>query len=120
MACDTCPVVCQRNWENIHEHLSTESMIEFIKKKESVVVLFVALLITSIFFYKTVFHKQIPFPGDLLVNMMPYKTQSFDGFVPGTYPNKAQDIDVITQLYPWKYFAISEMKAGRIPFWNPH
>ncbi|HSW87683.1 MAG TPA: YfhO family protein [Candidatus Saccharimonadales bacterium] len=95
-------------------------MIKFIKKKESIFVLVVALIVTSIFFYKTILLHQIPFPGDLLVNLMPYKMQSFAGFVPGTYPNKAQDLDVITQLYPWKYFAISELKAGRIPFWNPH
>lgn len=28
--------------------------------------------------------------------------------------------DVITQIYPWKYFTIGQLKNGEIPFWNPY
>jgi hypothetical protein len=35
-------------------------------------------------------------------------------------PIKHKGADVITELMPWKYFSIHEMKAGRIPFWNPY
>jgi len=28
--------------------------------------------------------------------------------------------DIITQIYPWKYFTIGQLKNGEIPFWNPY
>lgn len=72
------------------------------------------------FFYKAVFFKQIPFPGDLLVSTSPFKTESYGGYAPGGYPNKAQGRDVITQLFPWKYLAVEQIKKGQFPFWNPY
>lgn len=27
--------------------------------------------------------------------------------------------DTITQIFPWRYFSIKELKQGRIPLWNP-
>ena len=75
--------------------------------------------IVLLFFYP-IFKGNIPFPGDLLVNSNPYSTQSFLGYNPGGYPNKAQGSDVITEIYPWRYFSIDQIKQGEIPFWNPH
>ena len=75
--------------------------------------------IVLVFFYP-IFKGNIPFPGDLLVNSNPYSTQSFLGYNPGGYPNKAQGSDVITEIYPWRYFSIDQIKQGEIPFWNPH
>ncbi len=71
-------------------------------------------------FFFPIFKGNIPFPGDLLVNSNPYNTQSFLGYNPGSYPNKAQGPDVITEIYPWRYFSIDQIKQGSIPFWNPH
>ncbi|HSD98489.1 MAG TPA: YfhO family protein [Patescibacteria group bacterium] len=62
----------------------------------------------------------IPFPGDLLVDNNPYRSLSILGFNPGAYPNKAQGMDVITEMYPWRFFTIQQLKQGKIPFWNPH
>ncbi len=76
-------------------------------------------VVVCLFFYP-VFKGQIPFPGDLLVSENPYNTQSYLGFPPGGYPNKAQGPDVINEIYPWRYFSISQVKGGSIPFWNPH
>ena len=28
--------------------------------------------------------------------------------------------DVVTQIYPWKHFVVSELKEGRMPLWNPN
>ncbi|MBI2031284.1 MAG: YfhO family protein [Candidatus Levybacteria bacterium] len=28
--------------------------------------------------------------------------------------------DVITQIYPWKYFTIDTLKSGQVPLWNPY
>lgn len=81
---------------------------------------FLLIVLTTLLFFFPIFSSKIPFPGDLLINHNPYKGESYLGYLPGTYPNKAQGRDVITQLYPWKYFAIEEIKKGQIPFWNPY
>ena len=73
-----------------------------------------------ILFFWPIFKGYIPFPGDLLVGQNPYKTESFLGFAPGGYPNKAQGPDVITEIYPWRYFSINTLRQFSIPFWNPH
>ncbi len=78
------------------------------------------IVICCAFFYKTIFFGQIPFPGDLLVNEKPYETESYLGYAPGGYPHKAQGQDVISEIYPWRYFSINELKKGNMPFWNPH
>src|SRR5579871_4750950 len=88
--------------------------------KERLVVLITSLLVVSLFFYKAIIFHQIPFPGDLLISENPYKTQSFLGYAPGGYPNIAQGMDVITELLPWKKFAIEQLQHGQLPFWNPH
>ncbi len=73
-----------------------------------------------VIFFNPIFKGQIPFPGDLLINTNPYSSESYLGYLPGSYPNKAQGPDVITEIYPWKYFSIEQFKNGQIPFWNPH
>lgn len=80
------------------------------------------IFITSvIFFYKTFFLLEVPFPGDLLISeYSPWKYEKYLGYNPGSYPNKAQYFDVIRQLYPWKIFAMDEIKSGHIPLWNPY
>ncbi len=81
----------------------------------------VLLAISALFFYKTIFQFQIPFPGDLLISeYAPWKYESYLGYNPGSYPNKAQYFDVIRQLYPWKMLVIEELREGRLPMWNPY
>ena len=75
--------------------------------------------VVAVFFFP-VFKGQIPFPGDILVGDNPYKTESYLGYAPGGYPNKAQGPDVTKEIYPWRYFSIGELKKGILPFWNPH
>lgn len=81
---------------------------------------FILIGIIVLFFFFPVFKGEIPFPGDLLVNTNPYSAQSFLGYAPGGYPNKAQGPDVITEIYPWRHFSVSQIKLGNIPFWNPY
>ena len=81
----------------------------------------ILVIISCVFFYKLIFFFQIPFPGDVLVSTYsPWKYESFLGYNPGSYPSKAQYFDVVRQMYPWKVFAINEIKEGRFPLWNPH
>lgn len=73
------------------------------------------------FFYKTLFFGLLPFPGDLLVSSyQPWKSYSYIGYNPGSYPTKFQYFDVIRQLYPWRSFAMEQVKEGVMPLWNPY
>lgn len=75
--------------------------------------------IVLLFFYQ-IFLGKIPFPGDLLVNENPYRTESFQNYSPGSFPTKLQGEDIITQIYPWRYFSLQQLKMGEVPFWNPY
>src|SRR3989338_2372928 len=80
----------------------------------------IIILIVLAFFNKTIIFGQIPFPGDLLVGQYaPYASYPFMGYNPGSYPNKAQDFDVITLLFPYKNFSIETIRKGEFPLWNP-
>lgn len=89
--------------------------------KNFVFVLLLSLIIVSGFFYKTILYKHVPFPGDLLISeYSPWKYSSFLGYNPGSYPNKAQYIDTLRQIYPWKTFVKESFKNGVFPLWNPY
>lgn len=91
---------------------------QIVKEKAWVIAL---VAIALLFFYKTVFFFEVPFPGDLLVGeYSPYSSYSFLGYVPGSFPNKAQNFDVIELLYPAKNFSIESLKNFEIPLWNPY
>lgn len=87
--------------------------------KKTLVSILILLGVCLLFFWP-LFKGFVPFPGDLLINQNPYRSLSVAGFGPGAYPNKAQGMDVITEMYPWRHFTISELKQGKIPFWNPY
>lgn len=91
------------------------------KKKEFIIPTLFFTVITCFFFYKTIFLGLIPFPGDLLIaEYSPWKTYSYFGYTPGSFPNKAQYFDVLRQLYPWKELTIDLLKTAQIPLWNPY
>src|SRR3989344_8092598 len=90
-------------------------------RKELCVSVFFFVALTAIVFYKFIIFGQIPFPGDLLIaEYNPWKSYSYLGYNPGSYPNKAQYFDVLRQLYPWKTFAVDLIKQGILPLWNPY
>lgn len=77
--------------------------------------------IMGIFFYQYFIFGKVPFPGDLLISEYnPWRSYSFLGYNPGSYPNKAQYFDVLRQLYPWKTEVINQFKSGDFPLWNPY
>lgn len=74
-----------------------------------------------IFFYKFFLFGLIPFPGDLLVSTyQPWKSYSYLGYNPGSYPTKYQYFDTIRQTYPWRILAINNLKNNTFPLWNPY
>ncbi len=90
------------------------------KRVDILAIVLLALVIVA-FFYKTIFFGLVPIPGDLLVaEYGPWKTYAYNGYVPGSYPNKAQYFDVLRQLYPWKTLSVQTLKEGNLPLWNPY
>lgn len=91
------------------------------KLKELGIIFFIFTLVVGIFFYKSIIHGYIPFPGDLLISEYnPWKTYSYLGYVPGSFPSKAQYFDVLRQLYPWKTLTLNQLRLGELPLWNPY
>lgn len=78
-------------------------------------------ILATIFFYKIFLNGYVPIPGDLLVSEYnPWKTYSYLGYNPGSFPSKVQYFDVLRQLYPWKTLSLDIIKHGEFPLWNPY
>lgn len=91
------------------------------EKKEVFVITFVLILLTGLFFNKTIFKGQVPFPGDsLIAEYKPWQTSSYLEYNPGSYPHKAQYPDTLRQLYPWRTLSIRQWQEGKTPLWNPY
>lgn len=64
---------------------------------------------------------QVPFPGGLLLGrFFPWNTQSWEGYPLGVPYKEFIAADTVRQTYPWRELAISELKQGRIPWWNSY
>ena len=75
----------------------------------------VFLLIWLIFSYPFFFQDRIPAPLDFLVDFYSPWEQYYN------LPVKNASLsDVVSQIIPWKLFNAQELKAGRIPIWNPY
>ena len=73
------------------------------------------LLIWLIFSYPFFFRGRIPAPLDFLVDFYSPWEQYYN------LPVKNASLsDVVSQIIPWKLFNAQELKAGRIPIWNPY
>src|SRR5690348_6496292 len=89
-----------------------------VKKIIALILLFGVCLL---FFYKTIFLGQVPFPGDLLLaQYAPWRHVSYNGFVAGSVPSKDQYFDVLRELYPWRTQVIDAFKHKTFPLWNPY
>ncbi|MEK9171204.1 MAG: hypothetical protein AAB823_00670 [Patescibacteria group bacterium] len=68
-----------------------------------------------IFSYPFFFRGRIPAPLDFLVDFYSPWEQYYN------LPVKNASLsDVVSQIIPWKLFNAQELKAGRIPIWNPY
>ncbi len=79
---------------------------------------FIFLLLSLLFFREYFLTKRVPLPFNLLVSFYsPWKYEPEYGL---RVPNKPLGDDNIKLFYPYRKFTIEEMKAGRIPLWNPY
>ncbi len=64
--------------------------------------------------------KKIAFPSNYLVHFYsPWSTQKFPGWEQGI-PNKPIGTDQLRFFYPGITFSLSEIRSGRLPFWDPY
>lgn len=88
-------------------------------KREILVILFLLLLVVFVF-RQVIFNNLAPIP----VNFMgfwyePFRSQTWPDYPLGV-PHKAVGADIFRNLYPLKSLAISLLKSGRWPLWNPY
>lgn len=76
-------------------------------------IVIVWLIFSSPFF----FSGKVAFPSDYQADFFP-PWSAYEEYS-GPVKNNAQP-DIITQIYPWRYFSIDELKQGRLPLWNPY
>lgn len=83
--------------------------------------LFFLSLIVSLFFWKTIYLKLIPFPGDMLVGAyypwLDYKWGGFETSVPIKNPLIS---DVFSQIFIWRDLIKEAFINKQIPLWNPY
>ena len=78
-------------------------------------------LVTCLIFFKVFTKGLFPIPGDLLVSFyFPWFSGGWEGYDSFTYHKELLNADSIRQIYPWKEFAMAELKGGRFPNWNPY
>lgn len=91
------------------------------RSKEVLIGFGLFVIIAFLFFFPFFTRGWLPFPGDLLVGQYaPWNSYSYLGYAPGGVPHKAQGIDVVRQLFPWRYFSTLMLKAQQLPLWNPY
>lgn len=91
----------------------TDFSLRIIKLAPIGFIFFVWLAFSSPYFLR----HSVPFPTRQLVTFFAPWNQ-YDKYA-GPVKNNAMP-DVVTQIYPWKHFVITELKAGRLPLWNPN
>src|SRR3989338_6000448 len=78
------------------------------------------VLLLGMFFRPIAFGK-IPFPSDALVGLYhPFRDLYQRSFPNGVPFKNFLLTDPVLQTYPWREFAIDEIKHGRLPLWNPY
>lgn len=93
-------------------------MVSFIKKN-ALIGFFVLLVL---FFFKPVWTAgSLPLPADALVGLYhPFRDFYADSYPRGVPFRNFLITDPVRQLYPWRELAVSLLKNGEIPYWNPY
>ncbi len=82
--------------------------------------LLLILLLWTVLFWPFFSKKLLPIPADIITGVYyPWLDYKW-GFVVGVPVKNPLMSDVPSLLYPWRSFAIDELKSGRWPLWNPY
>lgn len=75
---------------------------------------------SAILFSPFLIKGEVPLPADIVIgSYYPFRDEVWQGRTTA-YPVKNFTIfDPVRQIYPWRYLAVSQIKQGIIPLWNP-
>lgn len=78
------------------------------------------LIFLGVIYRQAIFGNKIVFPANYLASFYsPWSTEKFPGWEQGI-PNRPIGGDLLRFFYPGQTFTIKEIKAGRVPLWNPY
>ena len=85
-------------------------------------ILFIFLFFVIIIFFKPfLFQGKLPIPADTIVGMYhPWRDLVWDGFTAGVPFKNFLITDPVRQQFPWRKLAVSLVKQGELPLWNPY
>lgn len=92
-----------------------------VSKNSALIAIIFILAVTCLMFFKIFTRGLYPIPADLLVSFYyPWYSGAWEGYDPWTTHKELLGADAIRQIYPWKEFAMEQIKRGKIPLWNPY
>lgn len=69
-----------------------------------------------LFFFTPIVRNELLSPADLLLKSTPWRQAATPDFEPAN----SLLSDYVYQFRPWRSFAVTSLKAGHIPLWNPY
>ena len=82
-------------------------------------ILFLVLAVL-VFFHKSVIDSAVPLPADIVVGVYyPWLDYKWEGYPAGVPVKNPLLSDVPSLIYPQKIYAMSQIKSGMLPLWNP-
>lgn len=82
---------------------------------------FLIILIISAFYFQFLFFGKLPIPADTIVGMYhPFRDKVWDNYVSGVPFKNPLITDPVRQQYVWRDLAVSQLKNGHLPVWNPY
>lgn len=79
------------------------------------------LVLTFIFFYPFFLQGKLPIPSDTIIGLYhPFRDLYSEKYPNGITYKNALITDPVRQQYPWKEYAITSLKKGVLPVWNPY
>ena len=83
-------------------------------------ILFIIISV-GIFFWQFFLLAKLPIPTDTIVGMYhPWRDVVWNGFVSGVPFKNFLITDPVRQQYPWRELAVTQLKKGELPIWNPY
>jgi hypothetical protein len=90
-------------------------------KKKNYIPLILLFLPILIFFFPILSQGKLPIPADTIVGMYhPFRDVVWKDFTAGVPFKNFLITDAVRQQYPWRELAVSLVKRGEFPSWNPY
>src|SRR3989344_1109332 len=97
--------------------LKRESMSWFKKN----IYIFILVFLIALFYSPFIFRGLLPIPGDTIVGLYhPFRDKIWDNLTAGVPFKNPLITDPVRQQYAWRDLAVSQIKRGSLPLWNPY